>query len=204
MPVMLASRKHMVFKQLGSCSVTSVKPNMTLISFFLTYILWEGSFGENGYMYMYTWVPLLSTWNYHNIVNWLYSNIKQKVLKTGKQESTSFQICKGPKKWFYQILLLYSKLNLRNENYLPKRTWQVRGIPEAGTPASDLLCFLFAGPGDYQLQYHQELARNSDPTQTQIIRINILNKITRWLACTLKNSSQPVFLMLFSEMIDCV
>ena len=25
--------------------------------------------GENGYMYMYGWVPLLSTWNYHNIAN---------------------------------------------------------------------------------------------------------------------------------------
>ena len=29
---------------------------------------WDGSLGENGYMYMYGWVPLLSTWNYHNIV----------------------------------------------------------------------------------------------------------------------------------------
>ena len=35
----------------------------------------EGSLGENGYMYMYDWVPLLSTWNYH-IVNQLYPNIK--------------------------------------------------------------------------------------------------------------------------------
>ena len=24
--------------------------------------------GENGYMYMYGWVPSLFTWNYHNIV----------------------------------------------------------------------------------------------------------------------------------------
>ena len=45
---------------------------------------WEGSFGENGYMYMYGWIPLLSTWNYHNIVNWLYSNIRQKVKKKKK------------------------------------------------------------------------------------------------------------------------
>ena len=32
---------------------------------------WEGSLRENGYMYlyMYGWVPLLSTWNYHNIVS---------------------------------------------------------------------------------------------------------------------------------------
>ena len=31
---------------------------------------------ENGYMYMYDWVPLLFTWNYHNIVNRLYPNIR--------------------------------------------------------------------------------------------------------------------------------
>ena len=39
---------------------------------------WEGSLGENGYMYMYGWVPALPTWNYHNAVNWLLSNIKEK------------------------------------------------------------------------------------------------------------------------------
>ena len=40
---------------------------------------WEGSLRENGYMYTHGWVPLLSTWNCHNPVNRLYSNIKQKV-----------------------------------------------------------------------------------------------------------------------------
>ena len=30
---------------------------------------WEGSLGS-----MNTWVPLLSTWNHHRIVNWLYPN----------------------------------------------------------------------------------------------------------------------------------
>ena len=39
---------------------------------------WEGILGENGYMYMYGWIPLLSTWNDHNIVNWRYSNKKLK------------------------------------------------------------------------------------------------------------------------------
>ena len=39
---------------------------------------WEGSLGENGYMYMYGWVHSLFTWNYHNIINCLYSNIKYK------------------------------------------------------------------------------------------------------------------------------
>ena len=36
----------------------------------------EGSLGKNGYMCMYGWVTLLFTWNYHNIVNLLNSNIK--------------------------------------------------------------------------------------------------------------------------------
>ena len=33
--------------------------------------MWEGSLREIGYVYMYGWVPLRSTWNYHNIVDWL-------------------------------------------------------------------------------------------------------------------------------------
>ena len=41
----------------------------------------RGVWGENGYMYMYGWVPLLCTRNYHNIVDRLCSNIKLKVLK---------------------------------------------------------------------------------------------------------------------------
>ena len=36
----------------------------------------EGSLGENGYMYTQDWVIQLCTWNYHNIVNQLYPNIK--------------------------------------------------------------------------------------------------------------------------------
>ena len=37
---------------------------------------WEWGLGENGYMYVHGWVPSLFTWNYHNIVNWLFPNIK--------------------------------------------------------------------------------------------------------------------------------
>ena len=33
---------------------------------------WERCLGKNGYMYMHGRVPSLYTWNYHNIVNWLY------------------------------------------------------------------------------------------------------------------------------------
>ena len=42
---------------------------------------WEGNVRERGYMYMYGRVPSLSTGNHHNIVNWLYPNIKLKVQK---------------------------------------------------------------------------------------------------------------------------
>ena len=48
----------------------------------------EGSLAENGYMYMYGWVPLLFTWNCHDIVNWLYPNIKLKVQKTKNKRET--------------------------------------------------------------------------------------------------------------------
>ena len=37
---------------------------------------WEVNWGENGYIYTYSWVSLLSTRNYLNIVNRLYSNTK--------------------------------------------------------------------------------------------------------------------------------
>ena len=33
----------------------------------------EGSLGENDYMHMYGWIPLLFTWKYHNIVIWFSS-----------------------------------------------------------------------------------------------------------------------------------
>ena len=52
---------------------------------------WEGSLGENGYMYIYGWVLLLFTWNYHNIVNWLYPNTKLKVKK--KKTTTTLISC---------------------------------------------------------------------------------------------------------------
>ena len=37
---------------------------------------WGCSLGENGYMYVYDWIPLLFTWNYYNIVSRLYPNTK--------------------------------------------------------------------------------------------------------------------------------
>ena len=43
---------------------------------------WEGSLGENGHMYMYGWVPLLSTWSYHNIVKRLCCCLVAKLCPT--------------------------------------------------------------------------------------------------------------------------
>ena len=37
---------------------------------------YKKSVRKTGYMYIYGWVPLLSFWNYHNFVNWLYPSIK--------------------------------------------------------------------------------------------------------------------------------
>ena len=37
---------------------------------------WEGSLGENAYIFMYGWVPLPHTWNYHNIIYWLFSSVQ--------------------------------------------------------------------------------------------------------------------------------
>ena len=42
---------------------------------------WDGSLGEKEYAYVYGWVPLLSTWVYHNIANLLYSHLKFKNLQ---------------------------------------------------------------------------------------------------------------------------
>ena len=45
----------------------------------------EGSLGDNGYMYMYGWLPLLFTWNYHNIVNWLSVQFSHSVMSNSLQ-----------------------------------------------------------------------------------------------------------------------
>ena len=46
---------------------------------------WRGVWGENGYIYMYGWDPLMSTRSNHNVVNQLYSNTKLKVYKKIKK-----------------------------------------------------------------------------------------------------------------------
>ena len=43
--------------------------------------------GQNGYKYMYGWVPSLFSWKYHNIVKQLYPNTKENVQKEKKKKS---------------------------------------------------------------------------------------------------------------------
>ena len=57
----------------------------------------------------YDWVPLLSTWYYHYIVNWLYSNIKLKVIK----KKINMQLC--ARSWGLKDKLV---------GCLPSRSWQ--------------------------------------------------------------------------------
>ena len=48
---------------------------------------WEGSLGENGYMYVYGRVSSLFTWNYLNMVNELYEIKSLKRDSFQKQET---------------------------------------------------------------------------------------------------------------------
>ena len=50
--------------------------------------MWEKNLKKNGYVYMYNWIILLNSRNFHNIVNQLYFN---KTLKKWKKK----KICVG-------------------------------------------------------------------------------------------------------------
>ena len=50
--------------------------HMELYSMLCASLVGSGSSGKKRYMYVYDWVPLLVTWNYHNIFIWLYPNKK--------------------------------------------------------------------------------------------------------------------------------
>ena len=65
---------------------------------------WERSLRENWYLHMSGWVPLLVTWNYHNIVKWLYPT-QHKVKKKKFKEiflltiRTLFVMLRGQQIW---------------------------------------------------------------------------------------------------------
>ena len=48
---------------------------------------WDGNSGDKGYICMSGWVPSLFTWDYHDIVHWLYSSTKWKALKKSFREA---------------------------------------------------------------------------------------------------------------------
>ena len=77
MDMRLNKFQELVMGSKAWCAVVhEVTKSQTQLSDWTDWLIWERSLEENGYMYMYGQVPLLSTWNYHNIANWLYANIK--------------------------------------------------------------------------------------------------------------------------------
>ena len=67
------------FKQITNMDLLYSTAQGTLLN-----VMWQPGWEENlenGYMYIYGWVPLPSTWNFHNVVNWLYPNTKKKERK---------------------------------------------------------------------------------------------------------------------------
>ena len=71
----------------------------------------RGEFGRDEFMCMQGWVPLLSTWNYHNIVNWLsvHFNIhKTKIMTSGP--ITSWQIDGETVETVADLIFLGSKI----------------------------------------------------------------------------------------------
>ena len=58
----------------GHTCMTSRAAQGTLLS--VVGSLMAGASGEKGHTCMYGWVSSLSTWNYHHVINWLYSHIK--------------------------------------------------------------------------------------------------------------------------------
>ena len=52
----------------------------------------RGVWGQWLHVYVYPWVPLLSTRNYHDIVNWLYTTIQNKIFKNLTKRSLCYNI----------------------------------------------------------------------------------------------------------------
>ena len=97
----------------------------------------KGGLGENGYMYMYGWVPSLSTWNYHNIVNRLYLNTKVQKKKRYPRIARCYNCClvsfniRKYRKTYHKfndyydtiqetemIMCFHRKLNLKTKSYM--------------------------------------------------------------------------------------
>ena len=89
----------------------------------------EGNLGENGYMYMYGWVPSLFTWNHHNIVyQSAILQCKIKRLKKKKNEKASFLKCKEPQSAESCYLLCKTKRKCKLYPFvlLPERITEIK------------------------------------------------------------------------------
>ena len=67
----------------------------------------EGGLRENGCLYTHGWVPLLFTWNYYNIDNWLYPNAKSKNSREKKLCWLLYlgeSLCSFSCHWFFLVL----------------------------------------------------------------------------------------------------
>jgi len=73
-----------------------------------------GEFGEE-WIHIDVWlIPFSVHPKYHNTVNWLYSNVKQKVLKCGEKCITkriSYELCVTAWRQVYRVPVINRKLN---------------------------------------------------------------------------------------------
>ena len=93
--VPLRESKHLLLKTSRGQEISKqhLKQETNLCNMIKEGHWWEGGLGENRYMYIYDWVPLLFTWNYHNIVYSAIPQYKIKSLKFGKREKIKEGCC---------------------------------------------------------------------------------------------------------------
>ena len=97
---------------------------------------WEGILEENGHMCMYGWVPLLFTWNYHNI-NRIHPNTKcflfnsvvlpQKQLYRPKEQN----IQPRNKPTYLQSINIWQKrqkYTMPKDSLFNKLSWEIRAV----------------------------------------------------------------------------
>ena len=126
--------------------------------------------------YMYDWVPLLSTWNYHNSVNWLYGNKKQKKVNKNKSTQKSLKNSRGiiSQQHSWCVLFYLSPTHFLLLNYLQVPTYyfilkyfssvQFSSVTQSCPTLCDLMNR--STPG---LPVHHELPES---TQTHVHRVS--------------------------------
>ena len=141
---------------------------------------WEGSLGENGYRYMYSWVPLPSTWNYLNIING-YMPIQNKKLKKRERErmgiSSSVQFSSSVVSnslWPHQLQHTRPPLSITNSQSLPKNScpWSRWCHP---TISFSVIPFSSPSPPALNLSQHQGLSKwvNSSNHMAKVLEFKL-------------------------------